>query len=177
MTNPSIALATGTPVTLPINPAGITGLDINDYKPPVSYQWSFGMQRALGTKSVLSVSYVGNQGRHQNDYRNINLPAETSLAGVAGLSGFTPAINYNIAPGLPYPGFNTITLSENEANTHYNGLQIDLNSQLSHDLTLRAFYTLSRAIDPTTGWQRRRRPWRCIQPLCGLDVRRRTERL
>ena len=68
------SLLTGTPVTLPINPAGITGLDINDYKPPVSYQWSVGVQRALGTKSVLSVSYVGNQGRHQNDYRNINLP-------------------------------------------------------------------------------------------------------
>ena len=150
MTNPSIALATGTPVTLPINPAGITGLDINDYKPPVSYQWSFGMQRALGTKSVLSVSYVGNQGRHQNDYRNINLPAETSLAGVAGLIPNTPAINYNLAPGLPFPGFNSITLSENEANTDYNGLQIDLNSQLSRDLTLRAFYTLSQANDPTT---------------------------
>src|SRR5580704_8933734 len=151
MTNPSIALATGTPVTLPINPAGITGLDINDYKPPVSYQWSFGMQRALGTKSVLSVSYVGNQGRHQNDYRNINLPAETSLAGVAGLIPNTPAINYNVAPGLPYPGFNSITRSENEANTNYDGLQIDLNSQISHDLTLRAFYTLSRANDPTNG--------------------------
>jgi hypothetical protein len=149
MTNPSIALATGTPVTLPINPAGITGLDISDYKPPVSYQWSFGMQRAIGTKSVLSVAYVGNQGRHQNDYRNVNLPAETELAGVAGLIPGQPAINYNTAPGLPYPGFNTITLSENEANTDYNGLQIDLNSQLSHDLTLRAFYTLSRANDPT----------------------------
>jgi hypothetical protein len=150
MTNPSIALATGAAVTLPINPAGITGLDISDYKPPVSYQWSFGMQRALGTKSVLSVSYVGNQGRHQNDYRNINLPAETSLGGVAGLPGFTP-INYNIAPGLTYPGFNSIKQSENEANTDYNGLQIDLNSQLSRDLTLRAFYTLSRANDPTLG--------------------------
>ena len=149
MSNPSIALATGTPVTLPINPAGITGLDISDYKPPVSYQWSFGMQRALGTKSVLSVSYVGNQGRHQNDYRNINLPDENLLANVAGLSGFTP-LNYNIAPGLPYPGFNSIKHSENEANTDYNGLQIDLNSQLSRDLTLRAFYTLSRANDPTT---------------------------
>ena len=149
MSNPSIALATGTPVTLPINPAGITGLDISDYKPPVSYQWSFGMQRALGTKSVLSVSYVGNQGRHQNDYRNINLPDENLLANVAGLSGFTP-LNYNIAPGLPYPGFNSIKQSENEANTDYNGLQIDLNSQLSRDLTLRAFYTLSRANDPTT---------------------------
>jgi hypothetical protein len=149
MSNPSIALATGTPVTLPINPAGITGLDYNDYKPPVSYQWSFGMQRALGTKSVLSVSYVGNQGRHQNDYRNINLPDETVLANVAGLTGFTP-LNYNIAPGLPFPGFNSIKQSENEANTDYNGLQIDLNSQLSRDLTLRAFYTLSRANDPTT---------------------------
>jgi len=149
MNNPSIALATGTPVTLPINPAGIIGLDISDYKPPVSYQWSVGVQHAIGTKSVFTVSYVGNQGRHQNDYRNINLPDETSLPEVAGLKGFTP-LNYNIAPGLPYPGFNSITLSENEANTKYNGLQMDLNSQLSHDLTLRAFYTLSRADDPTT---------------------------
>ncbi len=137
-------------VSLPINAAGITGLDYNDYKPPVSYQWSIGMQQAIGTKSVLSIAYVGNVGRHQNDYRNINLPAETSLPGVAGLSGFTP-INYNIAPGLPYPGFNSITLSENEANTHYNGLQMDLNSQLTRDLTLHAIYTVSHAVDPTTG--------------------------
>ena len=50
---------------------------------------------------------------------------------MAGLTGFTSQ-NYNTAPGLPYPGFNSITLSENEANTHYNGLQMDLNSQLSH---------------------------------------------
>ncbi len=151
MQNPSIALSNGTPVALPINPAGITGLDISDYKPPVSYQWSFGMQRALGTKSVLSVSYVGNQGRHQNDYRNINLFSETEIPEVAGLIPGQPSLNYNIAPGLPYPGFNSITLSENEANTNYDGLQIDLNSQLSHDLTLRAFYTLSRANDPTNG--------------------------
>jgi hypothetical protein len=41
-------------------------------------------------------------------------------------------------------------MSANEADTHYNGLQIDLNSQLGRDLQLRAFYTLSRTIDPTT---------------------------
>ena len=39
MQNPSIATANGNPVILPINPAGITGLDVSDYKPPVSYQW------------------------------------------------------------------------------------------------------------------------------------------
>ena len=41
-------------------------------------------------------------------------------------------------------------MSSNEANTHYNSMQVDLNSQLSHDLFLRALYTLSRAVDPTT---------------------------
>jgi hypothetical protein len=149
MQNPSIALSNGTPVTLPISPAGITGLDVNDYKPPVSYQWSVGVQHAIGTKTVVTASYVGNQGRHQNDYRDINLFSESAIPQVAGLIPGQPALNRNIAPGLPFPGFNSIKQSENEANTHYNGLQVDLNSQLSHDLTLRAFYTLSKAIDPT----------------------------
>ncbi len=144
MQNPGIALSTGAAAIQPINAASITGLDVNDYKLPVSYQYSVGVQRALGTKSVLSVSYVGNQGRHQNDYRNVNLPEESYLPNLIN------SAPYQTAPGLPYPGFNSIILSENEADTHYNGLQVDLNSQISHDLTLRAIYTLSRADDPTT---------------------------
>jgi len=152
MTNPGLALKTGTAATQPINPANITGLDLNNYKLPSSYQYSVGVQRALSTKTVLSVSYVGNQGRHQNYYIQSNLPPESSLPGI-----LTPAIE-NGAPlppyqtsGLPFVGYNNINLSSNEANTHYNGLQVDLNSQLTKDLFLRAFYTLSRAVDPTTG--------------------------
>jgi len=142
--NPSIAVATGTAAPQPINPASITGLAVNGYKLPVSYQYSVGVQHALSTRTVLSVSYVGNQSRHQNDYREINLPNESYLPQlIAGA-------NYNTAPGLPYAGFHSIDLANNEANAHYNGLQVDLNSQVGHDLNLRAFYTLSRAIDPTT---------------------------
>jgi hypothetical protein len=151
MENPSIALSNGTPVTLPINAAGITGLDISDYKPPVSYQWSIGVQHAIGSKTVFTASYVGNVGRHQNDYRDVNLFNESEIPEVAGLIPGQPSLNYNIAPGLKYPGFNTIALSENEANTHYNGLQMDLNSQVGRDLTLRAIYTVSHAVDPTNG--------------------------
>ena len=77
--------------------------------------------------------------------REINLPTESYLGALIG------GANYNTAPGLPYSGFHSINLSTNEANSHYNGLQIDLSSQVGHDLTLRAFYTLSRTIDPTTG--------------------------
>jgi hypothetical protein len=145
MINPGIALGTGSAVVQPINPAGLTGLDIDDYKLPVSYQYSVGVQHSFAAKTVLSVSYVGNQSRHQSDQRNVNLPANTP-AHLTALAGGT---NYDTI-GLTYPGFDSIRQYENEANTHYNGLQIDLNSQLSHDLNLRAFYTLSRAIDPTT---------------------------
>ncbi len=149
LTNPSLGLASGvvTPASaLPTHAASITGLDIANYKLPSSYQWSIGVQHALSTKSVLTVSYVGNVGRHQNFYTNINLPTESDLGAL-----LSSGAQYQTAPGLAYPGFTSIKPSENEANTHYNGLQMDLNAQLSHDLTLRALYTYSKAVDPTTG--------------------------
>ncbi len=151
--SPSIATSTGTAATQPINAASITGLDVTNYKLPVSYQYSVGVQHSFGAKTVLSASYVGNQGRHQNYYTNDNAPYLTGTAAqqqtaMAALIGGAP---YQTVAGLPYSGFNNINLSSNEANTHYNSLQVDLNSQLTHDLTLRALYTLSRAVDPTTG--------------------------
>jgi hypothetical protein len=145
LVNPHLALTTGTAAALPINPASITGLAVKDYKQPASYQWSIGVQRQLGARSVLGVAYVGNTNRFQNDYTEANLPSESFLGALIG------GANYNTAPGLPYPGFHSIRLSTNEANTHYNGLQFDLSSQVGHDLTLRAFYTFSQTIDPTTG--------------------------
>jgi carboxypeptidase family protein len=142
LANPGILLATGTAAAKPINPASITGLAINEYKQPASYQYSVGVQRQLNAKSVLSIAYVGNQNRYQNDYREINLPTQSYLPALIG------GAQYNTAPGLPYPGFHSIDLSTDEANSHYNALQIDLTSHV-RDLTLRAFYTLSRTIDPT----------------------------
>jgi carboxypeptidase family protein len=145
MTNPSLSLATGTAAARPINAASITGLAVDNYKLPVAYQYSVGVQHSLSPKTVLSVAYVGNQSRHQNDYRRINLPTESALGTL--ISSNAP---FQTAPGLPYPGFTTINLANNEANAHYNALQVDLNSQVGKDLQLRAFYTLSRTIDPTT---------------------------
>jgi hypothetical protein len=142
--NPTIAIATGTVAPQPINPASITGLADNNYKLPVSYQYSAGVQHSFGPKTVLSVSYVGNQNRHQNDYTEYNLPSESYLPNLVGGAA------YNTAPGLPFPGFHSIRMSSNEADSHYNSLQIDLNSQVGRDLQLRAFYTLSRTIDPGT---------------------------
>jgi hypothetical protein len=144
MENPSILLSTGQAAARPINPASITGLDLDNYKQPVSFQYSAGLQRQLNSRSVLSIAYVGNQNRYQNDYRQMNLPDESYLPELIG------GAQYTTAPGLPYRGFQSIDMSINEANSHYNSLQVDLNSKI-RELTLRAYYTLSRTIDPTTG--------------------------
>ena len=144
LADPGILLATGAAASQPINPADLTGLAVDNYKLPASYQYSVGVQHSLNAKSVLSVSYVGNQNRHQNDRSQYNLPDPSALPGL--INGG----QYTLAPGLTYPGFHAIRLTANEANSHYNAFQVDLNSQVGRDLQLRAYYTLSRTIDPTT---------------------------
>jgi hypothetical protein len=145
LSNPNTSLLTGQTLTAPITVGSITGLSNTDYKLPVSYQFSFGVQREIRQGTVVSLSYVGNQNRHQNDYRDINLPSPTVLPQlIAG------TINYNTV--VPYLGFHQIALAENDENSHYNSLQLNLHSQVNRDLSLQFAYTLSRSIDPATSF-------------------------
>jgi Carboxypeptidase regulatory-like domain len=143
LSNPNASILTGSTLAAPVTVSSITGLAYSDYKSPASYQYSFGIQREVWANSVLSVAYVGNQSRHQNDYRDVNLPATSVLPSlIAG------TVSYNTV--LPYAGFNSIKLSENAQNAHYNGLQVELHAKIARDLTLQTAYTLSRAVDPAT---------------------------
>jgi hypothetical protein len=145
LANPSTSVGTGATLTAPITVADITGLNRTQYKLPVSYQYSVGVQQGFGAKSVLSVSYVGNQSRHQNDYRETNLPDQSLLPSIAaGTAG-----SYNTL--VPYLGFHSIRLSETVQNGHYNSLQTEFRSQLTKDVSIQAAYTFSKAYDPATG--------------------------
>jgi hypothetical protein len=148
LANPGTNAATGNTITaanLPVLPVGITGIAL-DYKPPTSYQYSFGVQQALGARAVLGVSYVGNQGRHQNDYRAINLPDISHLPALVTAGG----AGLNQDDTLAYPGFGGIRLSYDEANSHYNSLQVDLHGNVRRDLQLQFGYTYSHATDAST---------------------------
>ena len=142
--NPSTFLENGQTAVAPITVASITGLAVNKYNLPVAYQYSFGVQHSLASRTVLSVMYVGNQSRDQNYYQDINLPDPSQLPGIIGHTVQRNTVN-------PYQGFGSISMSTDGAQAHYNGLQVDLNAQVKRDLSLRVFYTLSRSIDPTTG--------------------------
>lgn len=140
--DPTADLATGIPLATSIPVNNITGLDKVNYASPRSTQFSLGIQHAIG-KSVLSVSYVGTQNRHQNYYQEVNLPDESLLpAYVAG----TATDAYNTV--VPYLGYHGIRLARNEANGNYNALQTSLRGSLmSNDLTYQLGYTYAHTKD------------------------------
>jgi len=142
--NPNQSLLTGQTLVAPITINNITGLYQGDYKAPLSDQYSVGVQREVARNSVLSVSYVGTQNRHQNSYTEINLPSPSQLPAL---------INGTVTKNLvvPYLGWGSIRLSGNNMNSHYNGLQMNFRSQLRSDLTIQAVYTYSKSVDATNG--------------------------
>ncbi len=145
--NPKTTLQTGSTSTAASIPVStITGLDKNNYRAPLTSQFSLGMQQALG-KSVLSVSYVGTQNRHQNYFTEINLPDQSLLPLFA--TSQTARSAYNAS--LPYQGYSNIRLAQNESNGDYNGLQVSMRgSVVSSDLTYQLGYTYSHANDVST---------------------------
>jgi hypothetical protein len=147
---------TGSKITAPIVPAGVTGINLN-YPPPRISQFSAGVQEAIGSRAVLSVSYVGTLDRHLSYFQEINLPPQGDLA---CLQANTPALKTQYCPGgvqppyngdILYQGYNSIRLAYNGANSHYNSLQMELHGHVTRDLTLQAAYTLSKSIDPSQG--------------------------
>jgi hypothetical protein len=141
--NPKSNLSDGTTIVASIPVGQITGLNADNYKLPVSYQYSAGVQRSLNSKTVLQVMYVGSQQRHQSDYREIELPDSSLLPAMVASSTKTSDFNH----AVPYIGYHSLRMAQNEANGHYNALQVSVNGQVTRDLQLGAGYTLSRSID------------------------------
>ena len=138
----------GGTVTVPIVPAGVTGINGN-YPAPRSSQFSAGVQQQLASNAVLSVSYVGNVERHQSYWQELETPPQGLLACLqqSNCAAGTPGFN-----GLvPYQGYSSVKEAFNGENGHYNSLQAELHGRVMHDLQLQVAYTLSRSIDPTTG--------------------------
>jgi hypothetical protein len=148
LTNPSTSVVTGTttPVSIPVS--SLIGMDQNEYASPRSSQFSLGIQQAVGQKSVLSVAYVGTQNRHQNYYNVTNLPPENLLP--AFVTSGAAAQTYNST--VPYAGYFSLLMAQNEANGDYNSLQVSFRgTSLKNDLTYQIGYTFSHTNDSFDG--------------------------
>ncbi len=142
LSNPNTSVLNGQTQTpsIPIN--NITGLDRRNYRSPLSSQFSLGVQHSLG-KSVLSVAYVGSQNRHQNYYTETNLPDPSLLPGFTT----TPALRQNYNANVPYLGYHSIRVAQDEANGDYNSMQASIRGSLKSDLQYQVGYTYSHTND------------------------------
>ena len=135
--------------TLPITVPDITGIAAGEYSNPRSTQFSLGIQHEFFRQSILSVSYVGTQNRHQNVWQEVNLPNEQYLPSLVNpTANGQPPAPYN---GLvPYQGYHQVRLAQNVGNGHYNSMQLDFRTDVK-DLFLQFGYTYSNSIDATSG--------------------------
>jgi len=116
--------------------------------------------------NILSVAYVGTQGRHLDTNHNLNqIPIPVvktmtvpALAGTAGCdsNGVCDVQDVLIHNNAPvdyfryYQGFSDIRQKQFTAVSSYNAFQANLRHTTSHGLTLQAAYTWAHMIDNST---------------------------
>jgi hypothetical protein len=118
-------------------PIAITSVPDGELHAPYFMQWSFALERQLGTTMNLRAQYVGT--------RAVNQPYQTQV------NGYQTVCQGCFAP-FPYgapadPRFGAVTQLNTGANSHYNGLQLTADKRLAHGLQVQANYTWSRCMD------------------------------
>jgi hypothetical protein len=136
---------------------------------PSVYSYSVGVQRNLGLGTIVDVSYVGSQSRHNPRRTNLNAPAYGVTFTGAGqdptkyANGTIPAVEPSLpsaysAAGAsfsganalatdflrPYQGFSDITYYSFDGNSTYNSLQVSLHRRFAKSFTTDVAYTFSK---------------------------------
>jgi outer membrane receptor protein involved in Fe transport len=108
-------------------------------KRPLSDQWNFGIQEALGKNTVLTVNYVGS-----HDGR-LDLGIWTNTA-TPSASGYSPSRS-------PYPYITPTDFDQSIGRSSYNALQASMNGKVAGNLTYLISYTWSKSLDlGCSGW-------------------------
>jgi hypothetical protein len=151
-----------------LSPLTVDGVTENMTFPSV-YSYSIGVQRDVGLGTIVDVSYVGSQSRHNPRREDLNAPAYGSgFTGAAQdptkyAGGVIPSVQPSLpsaysAAGLnfsgsndlataflaPYQGLSDIIYYRFDGNSTYNSLQVSLHRRFAKDFTTDVAYTFSR---------------------------------
>ena len=131
-----------------IFPANVIGLDRSSTR-PATYNFSLGVQRDIGGKTILDVKYVGSLSRHLGGRRNINtIPFATrflpqNIDPTASVAN-TPFVDNLLRP---YPGYGNIIMAEKNLSSNYHSLQATMNRRFARGFQFGVAYTYSKAMD------------------------------
>ena len=151
--SPAGSLSTGIPSiccpnissgTIPLPPQALErSVGPGELKRGYIESWNLIVERKLPANFLVSVGYVGTHTVHQ--FADLDLNSSLPGTGAAGQPYNKPQFGNRTASTLFWQGF----LSAN-----YNSLQVSINRQFTHGLTVKGAYTYSKAIDWTDddGW-------------------------
>ncbi|HEV2710354.1 MAG TPA: TonB-dependent receptor [Edaphobacter sp.] len=145
-----VTILSGDGSTLPYiaattDPSGFNGssASYNQYHTPVggSYQWNLSAQQELGTDMVATLTYIGNHGH------NLPFPVDINQVPESKLSA-------NDTQFRPYPQYQGISGSTNNAISNYNALQVAVQKRFTGGLNFNFNYTWAHFLDEmdSSGW-------------------------
>jgi hypothetical protein len=122
--------------------AGVTNAySINpNYRPSYTYSYNLNVQRALSSKIIAQIGYLGTLSRKLTSVLDINPEA------VGSGENQTTRPYYKA-----FPNIGNVNQLNSNLNANYNSLQATLRSSGWHGLTSELVYTLSHALDYETG--------------------------
>jgi hypothetical protein len=127
------------------DPAGFNGRQVNynQYHTPVggSYQWNLSMQKQIGNDMVAELSYVGSHGHDLPFPVDVNQVPKEKLAPVD-------------TQFRPFPQYQGIQGSTNNAISNYNSLQAVIQKRMTHGLDFNFGYVWSHFLSDidSSGW-------------------------
>jgi hypothetical protein len=125
------------------------GVTYNQYHTPVPriYQWNASVQRQVQANMMVEVAYVGSHGF------DLNFPTDLNQVPQSKWSS-------NDSADRPYPNFQGISGSTNNAISNYNSLQASVTKRMSSGLSFSFNYVWSHFLDDadSSGWGSRAGP-------------------
>jgi Carboxypeptidase regulatory-like domain/TonB-dependent Receptor Plug Domain len=137
-----LAALTGTAIT---RPSSLNAVEVNSHTPTI-YNFSIGVQRDIGFKTVLEASYVGSLARHLGQRININgVPDGAKL----GTNNISPVTGNRLPDEFlrPYRGYGDINTVTWGGTSNYNSLQVQANRRYTQGFQAGLAYTYSKSFD------------------------------
>ena len=183
----------GSAVNFPFyEPFSLNVLDPN-FAVPYATNYNLTMQRELPGQMILSVGYVGSEGRHLERAYELNpsLPGACATepgcitsTGDRATQGFNFPQNFKYPatiPGTSVLAFGSVGQQATDGDSKYNSLQVSLNKRISHGMSFLLAYTYSHAEDDGSSFENSAFGTRGTNPLInslnwgdsGFDARQR----
>jgi hypothetical protein len=125
-------------------------------RPAYTFNYNLNIEKALGSKALFTLGYVGSQSRKLLSNHDINQAALGSAALVTtnpdGSSNLTPQ-NLTRPYGSAFPNYGTINEVASLGNSNYNSLQTTLKTTGWHHLNSQFSYTWSHGLDILTQYR------------------------